>query len=132
MCVSERVNRYIYACVYVYVYVCTYMHVCMYVYSYLCIDCESQYQCFCVLGCVMDAHVCSCAYVCTCICVYVYMYVPFFAVTVACTFEQVFWAPVHVQVDTLHRCFLTSTYTSATHSLQGVHICVCIFICICM
>jgi len=50
------------------------------------------------LSSVIDAHVYSCAYVCVCICVCVCMYVHFFAVGVACTLEQVFWAPVHMQL----------------------------------
>ena len=41
------------------------------------------------------------------------------------------WAGVYV-----HRCVFTPTYTSATHSLQVVHICVyvymCVYACICM
>ena len=69
MYVYRHVYMYMYACVYVYVYVCMYIHVYMYVYEYLCKDCESQQWCFGVLSGVMDAHVCSCAYVCVCICV---------------------------------------------------------------
>jgi len=42
------------------------------------------------LDSVIDAHVHSCGYVCVCTYVYVYMYVHFFAVSVACTLEQVF------------------------------------------
>ena len=57
----------------------------MYVYAYLCISCESQYQCLCVLGGVIKARVCSCAYVRVCMCVSIYIYVHFFAVSVACT-----------------------------------------------
>jgi len=64
------------------------------------------------------------------------MYVPFFAVSVACTLEQVFWSLVYGQACTLHRCVLTPTYTSATHSLQVVYICVysyiCVYACICI
>jgi len=39
------------------------------------------------------------------VCMYTYMCI-FFAVSVACTLEQVFWAPVHVQLCTSYRCFL--------------------------
>jgi len=44
------------------------------------------------------------------VCIYVhffacvYIYVHCFAVSVACNLEQVFWAPVHVQVRTFLRC----------------------------
>jgi len=65
------------------------------VYAYLCIGCESRCQCLCVLGGVINARVCSCAYVCVCMCVCTYIYVHFFAVGVVCTLEQVFWALVH-------------------------------------
>jgi len=90
----------------------------------------------------MDAHWCSRAYVCVCICVYVYISVHFLAVSVACILEQVFSSPVHVHVYTSHKSFLTSIYTLATHSLQGVHIrvhayiyvyaCICIWIHMCV
>ena len=81
----------------------------------------------------MHAHVFSCAYVCVCICVQVYIYVHFFAVSVACTLEQVFWALVHGQVCTLHRCVFTSTYTSANTLAAGfAHMCTYIYVCICM
>jgi len=55
------------------------------------------------------------------------MYVHFFAVGVPCTLEQVFWALVHGQVCTLPRCVFAPTYTSATHSLQVVYICVYVY-----
>jgi len=51
--------------------------------------------------------------------------VHFFAVSVACTLGQVFWALVHGQVCTLHRCTVTPTYTSANALAAGcVHKCV--------
>jgi len=37
---------------------------------------------------------------------------------------QVLWALVHGRVCMLHRCVFTPTYTSVTHSLKVVHICV--------
>jgi len=41
----------------------------------------------------------------------VYIYVYIFAMNVACTFEQVFWALVHGQVCTLHTmCFYTNVH----------------------
>jgi len=70
----------------------------------------------------------------TYVCRYIYMYI-FFAVSVTCTL-QVMWALVHGRVCMLHRCVFTPTYTSATHSLQVVHICVyvhkCVYACICI
>jgi len=58
-------------------------------------------------------------------CVGIYM-CAFFAVSVACTL-QVFWALVHEQVCTLHRCVFTPTYTSANTLAAGcAHMCICI------
>jgi len=105
VCRGGHVYMYIYAFVYVYVYLCIYTHVYMYVYAYLCIDCRSQYSCFsvwtvsCMRMCIRVhmyayAHVCKCIYMCM-----------FFALSVVCTSEQVFCAPVHVQVYTFSRCF---------------------------
>jgi len=108
MCMYVFVRTCIYVCiafsVYVCLYVCMYIHVYMCVCAYLCMDCESQHQYFYVLNGVIEARVCSCAYICMCICVCVYIFVHFFAVSVACNLEKVFRAPVHVQVHTLLRC----------------------------
>jgi len=107
----------------------------VYVYAYLCIDCGSQYQCFsvwtvsCMRMCVR-VHLYAYAYVCR----YVHVCI-FFAVSVACTLEQVFWALVHGQVCKLHMCVFTPTYTSANTLAAGcAHMCTCIYvwICICM
>jgi len=124
---------YVYACVYVYVYVCVYTHVHVYVYAYLCVDCGSQYQCFsvwtvsCMRMCVR-VHMYAYAYVCR----YTHMCI-FFAVSVACTLEQVFWALVHGQVYKLHRCIFTPTCTSANTLAAGcVHMCIFIYMCICI
>jgi len=82
---------------------------------------------------VMHAHVCSCAYVCVCIWVWVYIYVHFFAVSVACTLEQVFWTLEHRQMCVLHKCVFTPTYTSANKLAVGcAHMCIFIHLCICM
>ena len=71
---------------------------------------------------VGQCHKCARVFVCICmrvhVCVYIYIYVQFFAVSVVCTLEQVFWALVHGQVCTLHRCVFTPTYTSA-HTLAA-------------
>ena len=112
------------------VHMCTfYTHVYVYVYAYLCIDCLSQYQCFsvwkvsCMCMCVR-VHMYAYEYVCRCI---------LFAVSFACTLEQVFWALVHGQVCKLHRCVFTPTYTSTNTLAAGcVHMCIFIYMCICM
>jgi len=57
------------------------------------------------VGWCHDARVYSCAYVCGCMCVCVCIYVHFFAMSVACTLEQVFWVLVLGQVCMLQRCF---------------------------
>jgi len=73
-------------------------------------------------------HMYAYAYVCK----YIYMCI-FFAVSVACIFEQLFLALVHGQVCTLHRCVFTPTFTSANTLTAGcAHMCVCIYMCICM
>ena len=130
-----HVYMYIYACVCVYVYVCIYVHVYVYVYvyAYLCTDCGSRYQCFsvwtvsCIRTCIcvhMYTYACVCRYICMCI---------LFAVTVACTLEQVCWALVHGQVCTSHSCVFTPTYTSANTLAAGcAHMCIFIYVCICM
>ena len=84
-------------------------------------------------------HACACVFVCICMrirmCVGICIYMHFFAVSVTCTL-QVFRALVHGQVCMLHRCIFTPTYTSATPSLQVVHICVYVYMfvyaCICI
>jgi len=54
-----------------------------------------------------QCHACACVFVCICmrmhVCVNVYI-CAFFAVSVACTLEQVFYELVHGQVCTLRRC----------------------------
>ena len=126
---------YICACVYVFVHLCVYTRVYVYVYAYLRIDYGSWYRCFSVLtvSCLrmcFRVHMHAYTYVCR----YIYMCI-FFAVSVTCTL-QVLWALVHGRVFMLHGCVFAPTYTSATHSLQVVHICVhvyiCVFACICI
>ena len=75
---------------------------------------------------------------CACVFVYICMrmhmgvgiYIcAFFAVSVACTLEQVFWTLVHGQVCTPHRCVFTPTYTSANTLAAGcAHICLFTFV----
>jgi len=78
----------------------------------------------------MNARVCSCAYVCVCMCVCIYIYVHFFAMSVACTLEQMFWALVHGQVCMLHRCFFDTNVHICEHTrcrlctYVYMHICV--------
>ena len=79
---------------------------------------------------------------CACVFVYICMrmhmgvgiYIcAFFAVSVTCILEQVFWTLVHGQVCTLHRCVLTPMCTSANTLAAGcAHKCICIYVCICM
>jgi len=65
--------------------------------------------------------------------VYVYIYVHFFAVGVACTLEQVFKAPVHVQLYALYRCsFDINVHNCDTFAAGCAHVCICIYMCICM
>jgi len=60
------------------------------------------------------------------VCKYIYM-CNFFAVSVACTLDQVFWALVHGQVCTFHKCVFTPTCTSVNTLAAGcAHMCVCI------
>jgi len=63
-------------------------------------------------------------------CGYIYMCI-FFAVSVACTLEQVFWTLVHGQVCMLHRCVFTPMYTSANALAAGCAR-MCIFKHLCM
>ena len=62
------------------------------------------------------------------------MYI-FFAVSVTCTL-QVLWALVHGQVNMLHGCVFTPTYTSANTLAAGYRICVyvymCVYACVCI
>jgi len=153
LCVRSYVHL---VCVCVYMCMCVCVRTCIYIYIYMCMCvyicmCMCLYACVCVCVCifvhrlwvsvsvlqrvdgVMHAHVCSCAYVCVCIWVWVYSYVDFFAVSVTCTWEQVFWTLVHGQVCMLHRCVFTPTYTSANTLAAGcAHMCIYIYVCICM
>jgi len=148
-----------FVCACIYMCMCVCARTCIYVYICMCVGictCMRLYTCVCVCACVcifvhrlwvsvsvlqrvdgvMHAHVCSCAYVCVCICVKVYIYVHFFAVSVACTLAQVFWARVHGQVCTLHKCVFTPTYTSENKLTAGcAHMCIvymCVYACICI
>ena len=67
-----------------------------------------------------------------CVCIYI---CAFFAVSVACTLEQVFWAPVHVQLYVLYRCsFVINIHICNTFAAGCAHMCICIYThytCIC-
>jgi len=66
-------------------------------------------------------------------CVHVHICVHFFAVGVACTLEQVFWAPVHVQLYVLYRCsFDINVHIFDTFAAGCAHMCIWIYMCICM
>jgi len=86
---------------------------------------------------VGQCHGCACVFVCICMrmhmCVCIYIYVHFFAVSVACTLGQVFWAPVHVQVYTLYRClFDINVHICDTLAAGCARMCICIHICMCI
>ena len=136
VCVYACGHVYIYicACVYVYVYVCVYTHV--YVYVCVCIFVHRLWVSVSVLqrvDSVMHAHVCSCAYVCVCICVYI---CAFFCCECCMHFGTGVLGTSALAGCTFLRCVFTLTYTSATHSLQVVYICVylyiCVYTCICI
>jgi len=56
-----------------------------------------------------------------------------FVVSVACTLEQVFWAPVHVQLYALFRCsFDINVHICDTFAAGCAHMCRFIYMCICM
>jgi len=135
------------------------MHVCVDVYAYICADvysaCTCKYACARARARMHCACMCTrmrrwrvlvvaprrvrwclgraCAPMCMCMHVHAYMHGCVCArpaVSVACTLEQVFWALVHGQVCTLHRCVFTPLYTSVTHSLQVVHVYVYVYVCV--
>jgi len=62
-----------------------------------------------------------------------YTHVIFFALSIACTLEQVFWAPVHVQLYALYRCsFDINAHICNTFAAGCAHMCICICMCVCM
>jgi len=66
------------------------------------------------------------------VCMYIYMCI-LFAVSVACTFEQEFWALVPVHLYALYRCsFDINVDICDTFAAGCAHMCICIFMCICM
>ena len=81
---------------------------------------------------IMHVHVFPCAYACVYVCVEVYIHAHFFAVSNTCTL-QVSWALVHGQLCMLHRCVFTPTCTSAnTLAVDCAHMCICIYVRVCM
>jgi len=53
--------------------------------------------------------------------------------SVACTLEQVFWAPVHVQLYALYRCsFDINVHICDTFAAGFAHMCISIYVCRCM
>jgi len=76
----------------------------------------------------MHMHVCVHMYAYAYVCMYIYMCI-FFAVSVACTLEQVFWALVHVQTYTLYRCLLDiNVHICDTLAAGCAHMYMCIYI----
>jgi len=135
MCMCVCVWTCIYVCICMCVYICTSMRLYTCVCVCVCIFVHRLWVLVSVLqrvDSVMHVHVFSCAYVCVYICMWVYIYVHCFAVSVTCTL-QVFWALVHGQVSMLHGCVFAPTYTSANSLPAGyAHMCICIYVCICM
>ena len=62
------------------------------------------------------------AYANLCMNIYIIYMLIFFAMSVVCILEQVFWASVHVQVYTKHRCFCLHQRTHLRHTRCRVHI----------
>ena len=123
---------------YLHVYMYGYTHACIYMYAYICLcidfDCQpfvsvfEQYQrCTYVFLCIyMRMHICVCIFICAFFCSGCCVHFRTGVLgTSAC-------AAVCVYTDVP----LTSTYTSATRSLQGVHTDVyayiCVYACICI
>jgi len=66
-------------------------------------------------------------------CVCIYICTLFFAVGVASTLEQVFWAPVHVHLYALYRCSCDiNVHIFNTFTACCAHMCICMYMCICM
>jgi len=86
----------------------------------------------CVAVSSMHMHVCVHMYAYAYVCMYIHMCI-FFALSVACTLEQVFWALVHVQTYTLYRCLLDiNIHICDTLAAECAHMCMCIYICMLM
>jgi len=62
-------------------------------------------------------------YACACVCVHICVH--FFAVSVVCTLEQVFWALVHGQRCTLHRCVFYTNVHICEHT--RCRLCTCVY-----
>jgi len=64
------------------------------------------------------------------VCMYIYMCI-FFALSVACTLEPVFWALVHVQqMYTVYMCLLDfNVHICDTLAAECARMCMCIYIC---
>jgi len=145
VCVYMCVYVYIQTCIYVYMCMCTCMCICMHVYTcvYVCV-CIFVHRLWVSVGTrwrVVQCHWCACVPVFVCIfmrmhmCVCIYMCI-FSAVSVVSTFEEVFWALVHVQTYTLYRCLLDINvhrdWVCDTLAVECAHMCMCIYICMLM
>jgi len=87
---------------------------------------EASWMCMRVRVHMYTYVLCMCAW-----CIYICAF--FFAVSVACTLELVFWAPVHVQVYTLYRCFFDiNVHICDTLAAGCAPMCICICLCVCM
>ena len=133
VCTNMHICIYLHVYMYRYKHACIYMCICMYMHVYAYILSLSSCSSACLDG-VIDAHV---YFLCICMrlhmCVYIYIYAFFFAFSVACTLEQVFWAPVHVQLYTLYRSsFDINIYICDIFAAGCAHMCICIYMCICV
>jgi len=79
-------------------------------------------MCMCIL-----VHIYAYVYVC----MYIYMCIVF-AMSVACTLEQVFWAPVHVQLYVFYRFSFDINVHICNIFAAGCAICVYAYICVYM
>ena len=130
--VCGHVYMYVYACVYVFVHPCVYTHVYVYVYVYLCIDCRSWYQyfsvwtvsymCMCfVFVCIMCIHMYVGIYICAFFCSECYMHFTGVLGTSAWAGEYITWV-----------CFYTNIHICEHTCCRFTHMCICIYVCICM
>ena len=95
----------------------------------------------CVQVCVtrfgvrVDAHACLCAYVCICkrihVCVCIYICAIFLQLVLRALWKRCSRHSCMCRRIRYTSSSWTSTYTSATQSLQSMHICVCAYVYVC-
>ena len=125
---------YVYACVYVFVHLCVYTRVYVYVYACLCIDCGSWYQCFSVwtVSCMrMCFRVHMHAYIHMCVGIYIYVHF-FCSECYMMHFTGVVGTSAWVGVYVTQVCFYTNVHICDTLAAGCAHMCICIYVVICM